>query len=105
MGSKIARFPVFCRASGNSIAESGSHQTPSSATRSGFPPSQKTGKCRACLRPFFQLRGPEILSFGRELLIHTRFSLFRIEPVPFRTIICKKRPSPGHRLSACSSRT
>ena len=61
-----------------------------------FPRSlPKTRKYCACSRIFFPKRGPERLGFGRQQLIYARFSLSRIEPVPFRAILRQKtRASP-----------
>ena len=45
---------------------------------------QKTRKYCACWRTFLDLRAPEKLRFCRQQPIYGRFSLSRIEPVPFR---------------------
>jgi hypothetical protein len=44
---------------------------------------RKTRWAIACSRIFFNMRAPEKLSFSRPQVIYARFSLSRIEPVPF----------------------
>src|SRR5713226_8872507 len=51
---------------------------------------RKNRKYCACSRSLFDLRAPEKLTFGRQLLIYARFSLSRTEPVPFAPSFSKK---------------
>ena len=58
---------------------------------------RETRKHCACSRNFFDLRAPERLGFDHQRPIYARFSLSRIEPVPFRPIVCQKTHSLEHR--------
>ena len=88
------------RGSRGEVAEPGLRRTPGTRVDSkgsrGFesPPlrqavhdfrvlCRKDRKYRACSRTLSDLRAPEKLRFGRRQLIYARFSLSRIEPVPF----------------------
>jgi hypothetical protein len=73
-------------------AESGSHQTASSANQSAiFTFSAENSRIARTLAHFPDLRAPEKIKSGNRQLIYARFSLLRIEPVPFAPIFLPRK--------------